>query len=185
MTVSRCAWANTSKLLTKYHDEEWGDPIYDDQKLFEILILESQSCGLSWELILRKSDHMKNVFDNFDPKIMITYSEAKIDAFMQDTGVIRNRLKLKSLPENAKAYLKLKETGSLSDFLWGYVNHKTIINDGKEYITKSKISEKMNKDLKKLGFKFLGSTILYSFMQVIGLVDDHADYCFKKRQPTS
>ena len=183
MNVTRCAWANSSELLRRYHDEEWADPIYDDQKLFEILILEGQSCGLSWELILRKRDHMRIVFDNFDPELLIKYDDAKVDLLMQDSRIVRNRLKIKSLAENAKAYLELKKSGSLSDFLWGYVSHKTIVNDGKAFVTKNDLSDKLSKDLKKLGFKFIGSTIIYTYMQVIGMIDDHADYCYKKSKP--
>ena len=180
MTIKRCSWANSSEFLRKYHDEEWGKPLYNDQLLFEMLILEGQSCGLSWELILKKRDHMKKVFDNFNPEILIKYDDTKIESLMQDSGIIRNRLKINAVIENAKVYLRLKQSGSFSDFLWKYVNHKPIINNITKYITKSEISDKLSKDLKKLGFKFVGSTIIYSFMQAIGMVDDHEADCFAK-----
>lgn len=180
MTVKRCSWANSSEFLRKYHDEEWGKPLHDDHKLFEMLILEGKSCGLSWELILKKREYMRKVFDNFDPEVLIKYDNAKIESLMQDPGIIRHRLKIEAVIENAKAYLKLKKNGSFNDFLWSYVNYEPIINPGTEIITKTGISDKLSKDLKKLGFKFVGSTIVYSLMQAVGLVNDHEHDCFAK-----
>lgn len=178
--IKRCKWANSSELLKQYHDEEWGKPLYDDQKLFEMLILEGKSCGLSWELILKKRNHMKKVFDNFDPGVLIEYDAAKIESLMQDPGIIRSHLKVNAVIENAKAYLKLKQSGSFSDFLWAYVDYKPIVNDGKQIITKSDISDRLSKDLKKLGFKFIGSIITYSLMQAVGMINDHEHDCFAK-----
>lgn len=176
--VKRCAWAkDSSELLTKYHDEEWGRPLYDDQKLFEMLILEGKSCGLSWELILKKREHMQKVFDHFNPEILVAYDNAKIEALMQDPGIIRNKLKVNAVIENAKAYLRLKESGSFCDFIWKYVDGKQVQNDGTKIITKNETSDKLSKDLKKLGFKFVGSTITYSFMQAVGMINDHACEC--------
>ncbi|MDR2794375.1 MAG: DNA-3-methyladenine glycosylase I [Holosporaceae bacterium] len=178
--IKKCVWANFSELLRKYHDEQWGRPLHDDQKLFEMLILESKSCGLSWEIILKKSEYMRKVFDNFDPEKLVKYDNAKIEELMQDAGIIRHRAKIEAVIENAKAYLKIKERESFNNFLWRYVNYQPIVNDTSEIITKSKISDELSKDLKKSGFKFVGSTIIYSFMQAVGMVDDHDIDCFCK-----
>ncbi|MDR0677357.1 MAG: DNA-3-methyladenine glycosylase I [Holosporaceae bacterium] len=185
--INRCQWANSSEWLKKYHDEEWGGkPFHNDQKLFEMLILEGKSCGLSWELILKKRDHMKKVFDNFDPEILIKYDEIKIQSLMSDAGIIRNKLKISAVIENAKAYLRLKERQTFDDFLWKYVNYEPIVNDGSQRIARNKISDRLSKDLKKSGFKFVGSIIIYSFMQAIGMVNDHENMCFCKfRSPQS
>jgi DNA-3-methyladenine glycosylase I len=177
---NRCIWANSSELLRKYHDEEWGKPLHDDQRSFEMLILEGKSCGLSWELILKKRDHMRKVFNNFDPEILIKYDDEKIRSLMNDAGIIRSKLKVNAVIENAKAYLRLKEHRIFDDFLWQYVNYKTIINDGSQRIIRSEISDKLGKDLKKLGFRFVGSIIIYSFMQSVGMVNDHENGCFCK-----
>ncbi len=180
VTVKRCSWANSSEWLRKHHDEKWGKPLHDDQKLFELLILEGKSCGLSWELILKKRDYIRKAFDNFDPEILVKYNEAKIESLMQDAGIIRHRAKIEAVIENAKAYLKLKEQKTLNDFLWSYVNYEPIINDGTQRITRSEISDRLSKDLKKLGFKFVGSVSIYAFMQDIGMVNDHDYDCYVK-----
>lgn len=144
-----------------------------------MLILEGKSCGLSWELVLKKREHMRIVFDNFDPEVLVNYDDSKIDELMQDHGVIRHRLKIKAVIDNAKAYFKLKELhGSLDNFLWSHVNHQPIKRCSPEIITKNEISDNLSKSLKKLGFKFVGSTIIYSFMQAIGMVNDHDTDCF-------
>ncbi|MDR1560943.1 MAG: DNA-3-methyladenine glycosylase I [Holosporaceae bacterium] len=179
--TKRCAWANSDELLKKYHDEEWGRPLHDDQKLLEILILEGKSCGLSWKLILKKREYMRKVFDNFNPEILVTYDDAKINALLNDSGIIRSRLKISAVIENAKAYLKIKKRGSFNDFLWEYVDYNPIINEASKIITRSNISDKLSNDLKKLGFKFVGSTIIYSFMQAIGMMNDHETACFCRR----
>jgi DNA-3-methyladenine glycosylase I len=178
--TNRCSWANSSELLQKYHDEEWGKPLHDDQRLLEMLILEGKSCGLSWELILKKRNHMRKVFDNFDPEILIKYGDEKIQSLMGDAGIIRSKLKINAVIENAKAYLRLKEGRTFDDFLWQYVNYKSIVNEGSQRIIRTELSDKLTKDLKKLGFKFVGSVIIYSFMQAVGMVNDHEPDCYVK-----
>ncbi|MDR0968790.1 MAG: DNA-3-methyladenine glycosylase I [Holosporaceae bacterium] len=183
MTVKRCSWANSSALLKRYHDEEWGKPTHDDRQLFEMLILEGKSCGLSWEIILKKRDRLRSAFDNFEPNILITYDDAKIDALMQDPGIIRHRLKAQAVVENARAYLKLKESyGSLDNFLQNYAsNQPSQHNAFPKIIIRNETSDRLSKDLRKFGFKFVGSTIIYSFMQAVGIVDDHEPDCFASK----
>ena len=183
--LKRCPWVeNQSDLYKKYHDEEWGIPLHDDLKLFETLILEGKSCGLSFYLILKRRDALRKVFDNFNPEILVKYDDKKIDLLMKEECVIKHRLKVQAVVENAKAYFKVKEKyGSFDKFLWSYVNNKPIINTNiaiSSYPTRNEISDRLSKDLKKLGFKFIGSTIIYSFMQAIGMVNDHTDDCFCK-----
>ncbi|MDR3187260.1 MAG: DNA-3-methyladenine glycosylase I [Holosporaceae bacterium] len=178
--TERCSWASSRELLRRYHDEEWGRPLHDDRRLFEMLILEGKSCGLSWELILKKRDHMREVFDNFDPEILVRYGDEKIRSLMNDAGIIRSNLKVNAVVENAKAYLRLKEGRTFDDFLWQYVNYKPIVNDGLQRIVRSELSDKLSKDLKKLGFKFVGSVIIYSFMQAVGIVNDHEPGCYAR-----
>jgi DNA-3-methyladenine glycosylase I len=179
--TDRCFWANSSELMRKYHDEEWGKPLHDDRCLFEMLILEGKSCGLSWELILKKRVRMRKVFDNFDPEMLVKYDNAKIDELMHDHGIIRHRAKIEAVISNAKAYFEVKKLhGSLDNFLWSYVNHKPIVREPFEITTKTELSDKLSKDLKKLGFKFVGSIIIYSFMQAIGMVNDHMPNCALK-----
>jgi DNA-3-methyladenine glycosylase I len=174
----RCFWANSSEILRKYHDEEWGRPLHDDRALFEMLILEGMSCGLSWEIILKKREHMRSVFDRFDPQVLVKYDAAKIDELMQDPGIIRHRAKIEAVISNAKAYFKIKELhGSLDHFLWHYVNNAPIVHEPFEIKTRNETSDQLSKDLKKLSFKFVGSTIIYSFMQAIGMVNDHEEDC--------
>ncbi|MDR1334276.1 MAG: DNA-3-methyladenine glycosylase I [Holosporaceae bacterium] len=175
--TKRCIWA-TSSILEKYHDEEWGKPLHDDQRLFEMLVLEGKSCGLSWEIVLKKRDHMRKAFDNFNPNIISQYDTAKVDELMQDAGIIKHRAKIEAVICNAKAYLNVKNLhGSLDNFLWSYVNHQPIITEPFKIITKNELSDRLSKDLKKLGFKFVGSVITYSFMQAIGMVNDHEPTC--------
>jgi DNA-3-methyladenine glycosylase I len=164
--------------MMKYHDEEWGKPLHDDRHLFEMLILEGKSCGLSWELILKKRDRMRKVFDNFDQNAIVKYDNAKIEELMHDPGIIRHRAKIEAVIGNAKAYFDVKKRyGSLDNFLWSYVNHMPIVREPFEMITKTELSDRLSKDLKKLGFKFVGPTIIYSFMQAIGMVNDHELSC--------
>jgi DNA-3-methyladenine glycosylase I len=174
----RCRWANSSELLRKYHDEEWGKPLHDDRRLFEMLILEGKSCGLSWELILKKRDHMKKVFDDFEPNAIIKYDDAKIDELMQDAGIIRHRAKIEAVVGNARAYFEVKKShGSLDNFLWNYVNYQPVKTEPFEIVTRNEVSDRLSKDLKKLGFKFVGSVITYSFMQAVGMINDHEPSC--------
>lgn len=181
--IVRCEWVeNQNDLYKKYHDEEWGKPLHDDLKLFEMLNLEGQSCGLSWYIILSRRELLRKAFDNFQPEVLIKYDDAKIDSLMKADGVIKHRLKIQAVIENAKAYFKVKEKyGSFDKFLWSYVDNKPIIgnyNSLQEMPTRTEISDKLSKDLKKLGFKFVGSTIVYSFMQAVGMVNDHMKKCF-------
>lgn len=179
----RCAWANGSGLYMKYHDEEWGAPCHDEARLFEMLILEGQQAGLSWITILNKRENLRRAFDGFDPRKIAAYGDDKIAALMNDKGIIRNRLKIEAAVENSKAYLRLiGEFGSLDGYLWGWVDGKPIKNSWKdlgEVPAKTELSDKISKDLKKRGFKFVGSTIIYAFMQAVGIVDDHVTSCFR------
>ncbi|MZP31227.1 DNA-3-methyladenine glycosylase I [Heliobacterium undosum] len=178
----RCDWANRSELEKAYHDQEWGRPVYDDRRLFEMLILEGMQAGLSWSTILGKRETMREAFDGFDPAVIVQYDERKINALLQNTGIIRNRLKVNAVIENAKAYFKTQsQYGSFSDFLWRYVNHEPIQNhwtDMSQVPARTELSDLISKEMKKLGFKFVGSTIIYSFMQAVGMVNDHLSYCF-------
>ncbi|EQB4897645.1 DNA-3-methyladenine glycosylase I [Enterococcus faecalis] len=181
----RCAWANVNKLETRYHDNEWGKELHNDDKLFEILILESMQAGLSWATILTKRETLKKSYDNFNYKIISDYGQEKIDELLLDEGVIRNKLKINSVISNAKAFMKIQEIyGSFDTYIWAFVKNKPIINhweDIKDVPASTSLSDEISKDLKRHGFKFLGTTSVYAFMQSIGMVDDHMDYCFLKK----
>ena len=181
----RCAWA-TTPLSISYHDEEWGVPVHDDNRLFEFLILEGAQAGLSWETILRKRDNYRAAFDGFDPKKVAKYDERKIAALLQDEGIIRNRLKINSAVTNAKAFLEVQsEFGVFSDYVWGFVRYKPIRRKrGHPLAARTDISDWLSKDLQRRGFKFVGSTICYSFMQAVGMVNDHDSTCFRYRELT-
>jgi DNA-3-methyladenine glycosylase I len=178
----RCAWVNDDPLYIAYHDKEWGRPIHDEKLLFEFLILEGMQAGLSWITILKKRENYRKAFDNFNAKKIAKYDEKKIAALLENPGIIRNKLKVNSIINNAKALLKLqKESGSFADYIWSFVDGKPIKNHWKslkQIPTANVISDKMSKDLKKRGFKFVGSTICYAFMQAVGMVDDHTQDCF-------
>lgn len=178
--MSRCPWANTD-LYIEYHDNEWGVPVHDDDKLFEMLILEGMQAGLSWITILNKRENMRDAFDGFDVHIIATYNAKKEQELLQNSGIIRNKLKIKSLAVNANAFIDVqKEFGSFNTYIWQFVNYKTIVNtwESIEQIpTKTDISDAMSKDLLKRGFKFTGSTICYAFMQATGMVNDHLVSC--------
>lgn len=180
---TRCQWCGDDPLYVKYHDEEWGLPLHDDRKLFEFLILEGAQAGLSWITILRKRENYRNAFDNFDPEKIASYNDKKINGLLNNPGIIRNKLKINAAVENAKVFLKVqKEFGTFDKYIWRFVNNKPINNRWKsigEIPATSKESEIMSKDLKKLGFKFAGSTICYAFMQTIGMVNDHIIDCFR------
>jgi DNA-3-methyladenine glycosylase I len=178
---SRCAWVSADPIYMDYHDNEWGVPLFDDQKLFEFLILEGAQAGLSWITVLKKRENYRACFDNFSAEKIARYSPAKIEKLLTNPGIIRNRLKVESTVTNAKAYLKvLEEWGSFSDYIWHFVDGKPIQNHwkGKQIPTKTVISDAMSKDLKKRGFKFIGTTICYAFMQAVGMVNDHTVECF-------
>lgn len=179
----RCSWCGNDPLYIKYHDEEWGVPVHDDHKLFEMLILEGAQAGLSWITVLKKRENYRNAFDNFDAIKISKYSEKKIEKLLNNTGIIRNRLKINSTIGNAKAFLKVqKEFSSFDKYIWQFVDNKPILNKFKslkDLPAKTEISDKMSKDLKKRGFKFVGSTICYAFMQATGMVNDHTIDCFR------
>lgn len=184
MELKRCPWVNDNPLMMEYHDKEWGFPVREDKKLFEYLILDAFQAGLSWNTIINKRENFRKAFDNFNAEKIANYTEKDRHRLMQDAGIIRNRLKIESAILNAKAYLKLKESQSFSDYVWQFVNHKTInnkINTIKDYKSSSKESDTMSKALKEKGFKFVGTTICYAFMQAAGLVNDHSEDCFRKK----
>lgn len=180
---TRCSWCLNDPLYIKYHDEEWGVPVYDDQKIFEFLILEGAQAGLSWLTILKRREGYKKAFANFDAKKVAKFDEKKIQALMQDASIIRNQLKIRAAVTNAQKFLEVqKEFGSFSKYAWGFVGGKPI--DGKRKSVKdiqptSKESDAWSKDMKKRGFKFVGSTILYAHMQATGMVNDHVVDCFR------
>ena len=182
--LERCAWAGEDELYCRYHDEEWGIPVHDDKKLFEMLILEGAQAGLSWITILRKRENYREAFDEFDIDKILKYDDKKIAALMQDTGIVRNRLKIQSVIVNAKAFRAVQdEYGSFDSYLWSYVNETPIINnwhDISEIPAKTELSDQISKDLKKRGFKFVGSTIVYAYMQAVGMVNDHTANCFSR-----
>lgn len=179
--VKRCDWAEKSRLEREYHDREWGIPVHDDKKLFKMLMLEGQQAGLSWTTILSKMDTLCAAYDDFDPAVLIEYDDVKIEALLQDDGIIKNRLKVNAVVSNAKAYFKLcGEFGSLDHYLWSFVNHQPITNAWtriEEVPSSTSISDAISKDLKKWGFKFVGTTTIYAFMQAVGMVNDHLTSC--------
>ena len=181
--TKRCAWAKTP-LSIAYHDEEWGVPLHDDTRLFEFLVLEGAQAGLSWETILNKRDNYRAAFDGFNPTKIAKYDERKIAALMNNAGIIRNRLKINSAVTNARAFLDVRnEFGSFDDYVWRFVKYKPIRRKrGQPIAATTPTSDALSKDLLKRGFKFVGSTICYSFMQAVGMVNDHDPVCFRYRQ---
>ena len=183
----RCGWAGNDALYAEYHDKEWGRPVHHDGVLFEFLMLEGAQAGLSWITVLRKRENYRRAFDNFDPKKIAKYDAKKLASLMQNEGIIRNRLKIASAVINAKAFMEVqKEFGSFNRYIWGFVGGKPIKNRRKslkDVPTTTPESDAMGKDLKKRGFKFIGSTICYAYMQACGLVDDHVQTCFRYQTP--
>ncbi|MGX7014361.1 DNA-3-methyladenine glycosylase I [Vagococcus silagei] len=181
--MKRCDWAETNELEKIYHDEEWGIPVHDEQQLFEMLVLESMQAGLSWTTILKKRETLRIAYDNFDYQLIANYDEQKIENLLADPGVIRHSLKIKATINNAKAYLKIQdEFGSFNQYLWQYVEGQPQVNHWatiQEVPASTELSDKISKDLKKHGFKFLGTTTVYAFLQATGVVNDHLEYCFK------
>lgn len=182
----RCSWCLKDDLYKSYHDNEWGTPLHDDRQLFELLCLEGAQAGLSWYTVLSKRENYRKAFDNFDALKMSGYSAARIEKLLQNEGIIRNRLKVKAFVTNAQAYLAIqKEYGSFDKYIWQFVEGKPMVNDiknGSGVMAKTPISDAMSKDLLKKGFKFVGSTICYAFMQASGMVDDHTNDCWKKKR---
>jgi DNA-3-methyladenine glycosylase I len=180
----RCKWLNLKNpLYVEYHDNEWGVPVHDDKKHFEFLILEGAQAGLSWETILKKRKGYKKAFKNFDPKKVIKMTDSELEALMSNEGIVRNRLKIFSVRQNAKVFLEIqKEFGSFDNYIWSMVGYKTIKNNWKsikQVPSKTSESDLISKDLKKRGMNFVGSTIIYAYMQAVGLVDDHTQDCFR------
>ena len=183
--MKRCTWPK-NELAIRYHDEEWGVPLHDDDKLFEFLILEGAQAGLSWDTILRKRENYRKAFDGFDVNKVARYTHKRIAKLLLDEGIIRNRLKVASAVTNAKAFLKVqKEFGSFDKYIWSFIDGKPIVNRWKvtsQVPATSKESDEISKDLKKRGFNFVGSTIIYAHMQATGMVNDHLVSCFRYKQ---
>lgn len=182
--VDRCFWAKDD-LNIEYHDNEWGRPEHDDQKLFEFIILEGAQAGLSWSTILKRREGYRKAFSDFDPVKVSKYTSKHVEKLLHNPNIIRNRLKINSAINNSKQFLKIqKEFGSFNNYVWGFSNHKQIVNNFKRFSdlpSSTTISEKMSKDLRNRGFTFVGPTICYAFMQAVGIVDDHTTDCFLKK----
>lgn len=188
MAKVRCDWCNNSEIYVKYHDEEWGEPVYEDQEFFEMLVLESFQAGLNWLTILKKREHFREAFDDFDYKLIAQYSDAKVKELLSNEGIIRHRGKIEATINNAKAFMSIqKEFNSFSNYIWSYVDHQPILNHFltlNEVPAQTDLSQKISKDLRKRGFKFLGPTTVYAFLQATGMVNDHLTYCFKHKKST-
>lgn len=185
-TVHRCDWSGTDRDYIAYHDREWGVPCMNDRKLFEMIILEGAQAGLSWITILKKRPAYRRVFDRFDAEKIARYNRRKVESLLNDPGIVRNRLKIESAIDNARAYLDIREKeGSFSKYIWQFVDGRPVINEWKsvsQIPAQSKQSEAMSRALKKRGFRFVGATICYAFMQSVGLVNDHVTSCFRYRE---
>ena len=181
---TRCGWCNSSKLYQDYHDNEWGEPVFDDAKLFEFLILETFQAGLSWITILKKRENFRIAFDNFDYFKIANYDENKIQHLLEDAGIVRNKLKISATVVNAQIFMEIqKEFGSFSNYIWKFTDGKPILNFRKtlkDVPATTPLSDKISKDLKKRGFKFVGSTVVYAHMQATGMVNDHVEDCWKR-----
>lgn len=184
--IKRCAWAASNADYFNYHDNEWGVQVHDDRKHFEFMLLDAFQAGLSWLTILRKRGNFRKAFDTFDFEKIARYDEAKIQSLLQDEGIIRNRLKIKAAVQNANAFIKVREEfGSFDQYIWKFFDHKTIQNQFKvmtEIPAKTELSDTISKDLKKRGFTFVGSTIIYAYMQAAGMVNDHTISCFRHEE---
>ncbi|MBW8333906.1 MAG: DNA-3-methyladenine glycosylase I [Prolixibacteraceae bacterium] len=182
MTQTRCGWAQKNELMAKYHDEEWGNPLHDEQKLFEFLILEGMQAGLSWLTILNKRENFRVAYDNFDVQKVAGYDQQKVEELMSDSGIIRNRQKIDASINNAKRFLEVaEEFGSFNQYIWNFVDHQPIVNHWEklsELPAKTELSDFISADLKRRGFKFVGSTVIYAHLQATGMVNDHLTSCF-------
>ena len=180
---SRCAWANPkNELYIKYHDEEWGQPVHDDQRLFEMLILESFQAGLSWECVLNKREAFRKAFDGFDLEKVCAYDEARMEELKQDAGIVRNSRKIKAAVENARIFREIvKEYGSFAEYLWGFTQGKVVYENDK---ASSPLSDAISKDLKKRGMTFVGTTIIYAYLQAVGVICSHENGCYLYRKET-
>jgi DNA-3-methyladenine glycosylase I len=183
-TKTRCAWCEKDDLYRDYHDNEWGKPVYDDDKLFEFLILETFQAGLSWHVILKKRENFRKAFANFDYKVVAVFDDSEIEQLLNNEGIVRNKLKIKATISNAIAFMKVQdEFGSFSNYIWGFTNGKPIENNRKlmkEVPATTPLSDEISKDLKKRGFKFVGSTVVYAHMQATGMVNDHVEECWTR-----
>ena len=181
--MKRCFWVNMENpLYVDYHDFEWGVPKYDDHELYELLILEMFQAGLSWETVLNKRENFRKAFDNFDWNKIVNYDEDKINELMQDKGIIRNRRKIEATINNTKVFLGIqKEYGSFANFIWGFTDNKVIITDSK--VVSNELSDTISKELRKRGMKFVGTVIIYSYLQAIGVINSHDNDCFKMENP--
>ncbi len=179
--MKRCFWADeNSEIYLKYHDEEWGVPKYDDRDLFELLILESFQAGLAWITVLKKREAFRKAFDNFDVKKVAAYDEIKVEKLLQNKGIIRSRGKINAAINNAKIFIEIqKEYGSFSNYIWAFTENKVIKNTSGKIPVSTPLSDKISKDLKKRGMKYVGTVIVYSYLQAIGVVDDHEKDCFR------
>ena len=177
--MKRCRWVDEkNELYVRYHDTEWGVPSYDDHYLFEMLVLECFQAGLSWITILKKRENFRKAFDDFDVMKICQYDEQKINELLNDKGIVRNRLKIKAMIQNAVVFIQLqKDFGSFSNYIWSFTEGKVIYNENDELVTLSPLSDKISGDLKKRGMKFIGSTIIYSYLQAIGIINDHELQC--------
>ena len=188
VNTSSCGWPGSNELMQKYHDEEWGIPNHDDRKWFEYITLDAFQAGLSWAIVLKKRENFRKAFNNFDPKIITKYDQIKVDELIQDAGIIRNKLKINATISNAKVFLEVqKEYGSFDKYIWQFVNGKPIVNNWEnisELPASTPESDMLSKDLKSRGFKFVGTTICYAFMQSAGMVNDHIVHCFRYKELT-
>lgn len=182
----RCNWSTSNELMIKYHDEEWGVPLHDDQKLFEFLVLEGFQAGLSWQIVLNKRENFRRAFNQFDPNIVASYDDKKIEELIHDASIIRNKQKIHACINNAQRFLEIQEShGSFDAYIWEFVENKPIMNEFtslSDLPAKTDLSDKLSKDLKKKGFKFVGSTVVYAHMQATGMVNDHLVSCFRYKE---
>jgi DNA-3-methyladenine glycosylase I len=188
MEINRCSWAYVSPLMQHYHDYEWGNPVYDDLALFSKLMLDAQQAGLSWSIILNKREAFLKAFDNFNPFVMANYDQTKVEELLANPGIVRNKLKINAMISNAKLYVKhFSKEGSFSNLIWKHTNFKPVDHKLKSYQempTKNDVSDVISNELKRLGFKFVGSTVVYAFLQAVGVYNDHlvTCHCHKKYQ---
>jgi len=184
--MNRCPWAENGDIYVSYHDFEWGVPVYDDRKQFEFLVLESAQAGLSWITILKKRENYRRAYDNFDPVKVAAYGDKNIERLLGDSGIVRNRRKIEASMNNAKRFLELrKEFGSFCSYIWKFTDYKPVVNKWKtisEIPASTPLSDEISKEMKGLGFSFLGSTILYSHLQAVGIVNDHITSCFRYKE---
>lgn len=186
--LERCEWCLEDSLCTRYHDREWGTPVHNEKKHFEFLVLETFQAGLSWMTVLRKRENFRKAFDNFDPKKVAKYDKRKINQLLKDEGIIRNRRKIEAAVNNAKRFLEVQsEFGSFDKYMWDFVDNKPVVNKWKklpQIPATTKLSDEISKDMKKRGFTFVGSTVIYAHIQAIGMVNDHLVSCFRYRELT-